>query len=258
MLRSVMLGALALIFLMGWYVRSVLSAQRTCSYIVDYDVRFSTHARKKIYSIIKQPEHCSERLDHFTAELIKQFPSIENVTIERLPHDIHIMISSVKPLAVLNDFYIVDERGRLNEVMLFSVDSLRSLPHFYFKDKVSVEDCLHQLFITFLKNLDIQVATRYRIEWHDSTAIELQSDEHKDIFLISGTVGLDKRWQAHSEALRKRVRKQGQLRGGQVIDLRFKNQIIVYPVKKLSMKLPTSRVRNSVFLPNGDASAMLA
>lgn len=163
------------------------------------------------------------------ADILKQFPVLKKVTLEYKQGSFIAHLDAARPVALFNNQTVLTDHDQLTDCSLWNPETLLTIPHIKVTD--TTEITLTQKH--FLKKLAYEVKDLYHIEWVHDSLIKFHDSRYPRITIL-GSTNTDSKvvLQQACLDLKEKISKEKTGRKGQndwCIDVRFKNQMIVFP-----------------------------
>ncbi len=159
--------------------------------------------------------------------VLEQFPALKKIVMRYKQGVFVADVTVARPLALFNDQYVLTDTNRLVDSSFWNGSVLEKIPH------LTVASCaeLTEENKLFLKNISREVQGLYQVEWIDESFVKFRDARYPRITLL-GSCSTNSDLLLHyvcadlkEEIVKKETSKR---KSDWYIDLRFKNQIIVF------------------------------
>lgn len=161
-------------------------------------------------------------------ELLHRFSALKTVTMNYKQGKCIVRLKTARPVALFNDQLVLTDRDTLIPCAVWKEELLQELPRITVADMRAVTK-QHQLF---LKQLARTVQGKYTVEWNDELLIKFHDQKNPRITLLGSSL-TDPQVLLHPfcDDLKKKIKEEkmrGTVQRDWCIDMRFKNQMVVY------------------------------
>ncbi len=169
--------------------------------------------------------------------LSKQFPFVTSLkACYRVPGIIHLDMRNVDLMATINQKYVIAEDGRIFSKEYFSSHYVASLPNITVRDMDVNDTHLSSALQKFVRYFPSALYEQFLITWVHETEIWLENKQQQNFAFLCSTERIpDKRLLECSEIIQKNAVQKEMFKKKSVrliADIRFDNQIIVFPGKR--------------------------
>lgn len=199
--------------------------------------QFSKKMHDELNLFAKQQEKEWHGAHSFLQELKQQFGAVGSVSLwKKSGKKVVVKISHKEPLVGFGDTFFLTQTYDVIPKNCYKDEYEKHLPTIAFtqKDKEVVD--VSSLFKTFVAKTDKNIYKDYAVTWHDGSHVQLQDKQDPQFTLLaSGSTQLDSELLADYKRLKQKV-KERNTKGTKkwCFDVRFKNQIILFPGKGAS------------------------
>ncbi len=163
-------------------------------------------------------------------QLQKTFPWIQKVSFEHTKNSVYkVSLAISDPCCCINSEKILTSSYHLTDQSMWLSSVLKNLPHITVKKGASVDE-----WGSYVKNLSHAITDQYAVEWVTKSRIYFRDkkDDSRTVLLSSADSSVELLLQRECIQLKESLQARIPVSKGQkrdwIIDLRFKNQIIVF------------------------------
>jgi hypothetical protein len=189
----------------------------------------SADHRAHIASFISQQQALFYKASSCSAVLQKAFPVLKKIQLSYNKGRCLVSACAARPVLCINDHAVLTDTQCIVDRGVWDQKVLEALPAIKIAEGVTLSDGDFQV----VKTLGYALAGLYQVEWFDESYIALHDVQHPRITVISSTavkpiVIVSQVTDQLKESLLTR-KKKGKYLSEWCIDVRFKNQMIVFP-----------------------------
>ncbi len=216
-------------------IKTIIHAPKRFALRTDNHCGFSKKMLARLNLFAKEQEKLSLSPQLFSTITKETFPAISAVTLRSsLTGQTQVTLTSAKPVALINKECVLANNNQLVEYDVFPEESIKHLPLFHVaqsqKDRETFN--LSDRCKKFVRTFDRSLLEKYEVQWVHETEIMLQDKQYPRVsMLIDDATTLTPALQlAYQEVRNKMLEKETKSKGRDwLIDVRFRNQIIVFP-----------------------------
>lgn len=214
-----------------WYVAYSFNESASV-YTLVFDDSFSVQLRHAIADFIRTKNIFTLSSVAVCAQLARQFNQIGSIILEsRGPKAVSVVLTSVKPQAVLNGQHVVDQSGAVLSLLDFTQQAVVAVPTLEVCEPIG--SSVSTELMKFLARLDPTVTNMYHIEWHDLTKVYFSDKKNAFVrLLVTAASGLNREVFERLDFIKNLLsaRSAREKNRGWIADMRFDNQVVVYPL----------------------------
>jgi hypothetical protein len=209
----------------------------SCHCIVD--PVFSELVHQKIKSFVDQSYDQKREMQDFLDSVQEQFPVIDSASVSLdNAQTMSLLVSGQKPYVRINKDFVSTESGTVFSQGSFSNQSLQGLKSFSCSSGV-VSDFLEQRALLFFKRIPDPFFDMYKVHWASNEEIWFHHKEKDYSVLVSSgwDMNVEDVYACHTiqdelveNQREKNKRRRKKVHAKWVCDLRFKGQVIAYPI----------------------------
>lgn len=209
----------------------------SCHCVVD--PVFSESIHKKIVEFVEKTYDQKQQMQNFLGSVQERFPVIESASVSLDNVEVmNLFINGQKPYVRINEKLVSTESGFIFSQDSFSPQYLQGLKGFSCSDGY-ISDQLQRRALSFFKKIPDPFFDMYRVHWASNEEVWFHHKEKDYSVLVSSgwDMNIDDVYACHKiqdeliesqkEKNKKRRRK---IHAKWVCDLRFKGQVIAYPI----------------------------
>lgn len=217
----------------GYQFKKIWGTQRRKTISLRVDHLFSKKIHDRLISFAREQEKITTSPALLSQIVKEQFPAVKKVKIKSsIDGNIRLVVAAQRPLVLINNDYILTRAGTLIRAHDIENEQVKRLPQLTIaqKDKGALyvsDEC--QRFIHHIEN---NLYNSYSVTWFDPSRIELQDKQTQHFTLLaSNETVFSNTLFAQYEKLKEEVGCKPGTRKRWYVDVRFKNQIILFDQK---------------------------
>lgn len=203
------------------------------------DSIFSQKTIEQISSFAQQKYDRKQDMESFLGSVQDNFPFIESVSVSLdNPNFMSLTVSGKRPYVCVNKKLVSTELGSLFSQDIFSDQSLQGLKSFSCSER-SINDRLQKRALLFFKEIPEPFFDVYRVHWVSNEEVWFHHKEKKYSVLVSSGWDMNVKdvYACHTiqdelveSQKEKNKRRRKKVHAKWVCDLRFKGQVVAYPI----------------------------
>lgn len=234
-------GACATIGFFTWHRTQSLIKRQPYSELI-FDDLLSEESKKVIREFIEKDQNSTSNSDSWCNELKNNFKYIGNITIKQQGIDYQeVIIDSARPIAIFNDNFLVVETGFILPRLTFLDQATKNLPTIYSDfNAFNKNKFVDKSVLNLIKEIPSSCATKFVLLFIDETNLILYERKKPELLFkiteaqmaqIIKLVNLKQ-----SKEIIDQQKKYLKSSKSIVVDFRFDNQIVVYPLNDTDLQ----------------------
>lgn len=218
----------------GWKKVHTIVMSPEGKVVVEGDEFLSSHARNTIKLQVQDFLKKSLPLKEISYLLHKTFPQLACVQVTKNPQKSIVVHAQIrKPLALCNDAFVLCENNTLASRRFFVHTQLRDLPRYTVESTVLAQQHERACFAEFVQKCSADIHHAYLIAWNNKHDIHLKHKQTHDTLIITHDAAphLTRMVMAYQDLIEtpqfQERQKKKKIRLAEVIDARFKNQMVI-------------------------------
>lgn len=236
-LKSALLFVFFFIFFVGAFLKIKTLFHSPKKFVVHFDRThgFSKKMLTHLNLFAKEQEKLSPSPQLLNVITQETFPSIDTFAVRSyLTGLTQIILTSAKPIALINKKYVLLSNNNLVAYDIFSENNLSHLPSFAVEQSLKDKETynISDRCKKFVRTFDQSLLKNYEVQWIHETEIILHDKKYPQIsMVIDDTIAVTPALQlAYQEVRTQKLEKETKSKGRDwFIDVRFRKQIIVFP-----------------------------